>query len=147
MKSLFDTSVREELAQRINSLTPESKAQWGKMNVFQMLRHCVLCDEMFFGKLNIKRVFIGRLLGKMILKKILKDDKPFGRNAPTAPILKITDNGDIEQEKKAWIKSLEGYTNYTNNSFVHPFFGPMTIEQVGYFAYKHVDHHLRQFGA
>lgn len=147
MKSLFDTSVREELAQRINSLTPESKAQWGKMNVFQMLRHCVLCDEMFFGKLNIKRVFIGRLLGKMILKKILKDDKPFGRNAPTAPILKITDNGDIEQEKKAWIKSLEGYANYTNNSFVHPFFGPMTIEQVGYFAYKHVDHHLRQFGA
>lgn len=147
MKSLFDTSVREELAQRINSLTPESKALWGKMNVFQMLRHCVLCDEMFFGKLNIKRVFIGRLLGKMILKKILKDDKPFGRNAPTAPILKITDNGDIEQEKKAWIKSLEGYANYTNNSFVHPFFGPMTIEQVGYFAYKHVDHHLRQFGA
>ncbi|MBL7742299.1 MAG: hypothetical protein JNN00_02385, partial [Chitinophagaceae bacterium] len=60
MKSVLDTSVREELINRINSLNQQSNAQWGKMNVSQMARHCALCEDMFLGKLVIKRVFIGR---------------------------------------------------------------------------------------
>lgn len=100
------------------------------------------------GNLKIKRVFIGRLLGPMILKKVLKDDRPFGKNSPTSPILKtIGETGDIEQQKKEWINRIEQYASYNTPTFVHPFFGPMTKEQVGFFAYKHTDHHLRQFGA
>lgn len=147
MKSIFDPSTKQELINRINSLTPQSTAQWGKMNTYQMLQHCYLCDDMFLGKIKIKRVLIGRLIGGMLLKKILKDDKAFGKNSPTAPILKITGDGDIEQQKKEWISRLEAYANYKTECFVHPFFGPMTQEQLGLFAYKHADHHLRQFGA
>ena len=96
MKSVFDTTTREELITRINSLSLQSKTQWGKMNVFQMVRHCILCDEMMMGKKQVKRVFIGRLLGRMLLKNILKDDKPFGENAPTSPLLKTTsESGDL----------------------------------------------------
>jgi hypothetical protein len=148
MKSVFDTATREELVKRIHTLNPENKAQWGKMNVFEMLRHCTLCEDMFTGELRIKRVLIGRLLGKMILKKALKDDRPFGKNSPTSPVLKtIGQTGDIDHQKKEWISRIEHYSDYAAPHFVHPFFGPMTKEQIGFFVYKHADHHLRQFSA
>ena len=146
MKTVFDPSVKSELIARINSLQPGSLAAWGKMNAYQMVKHCTLCEDMLHGDLKIKRVFIGRLIGPMLLKKVLKDDKAFGRNSPTAPVLNTTsDAGDIEQQKKEWISRLEKYSDF-NHGFIHPFFGPMTKEQIGMFAYKHADHHLRQFG-
>jgi hypothetical protein len=148
MKTVFDAAVRDELVSRINTLTLQNHAQWGKMTVSQMLKHCILCDEMFFGKLVIKRVFIGRLLGPMMLKKVLKDDRGFGRNSPTSQLLKTTgQNCDIDLHKKEWISNIEQFAVYNNTNFIHPFFGPMTKDQVGLFAYKHADHHLRQFGA
>jgi len=148
MKSVFDVPVREELINRISAIGPKNNALWGKMNLSQMLRHCSRCEDMFQGKIRLQRVFIGRLIGKMVLKKVLKDDKPFGKNSPTSPVLKISaGSGDMEQEKKEWINRVRQYADYNNTDFVHPFFGPMTKEQIGFFAYKHADHHLRQFGA
>lgn len=148
MKSVFDTTTREELVNRINTVSQQHKAQWGKMNAFQMVRHCALCDDMFLGKLKINRVFIGRIIGKLILKKLLKDDRPFGKNSPTSPLLKTTsETGDMNQQKKEWINRINQYADHTNTGFIHPFFGPMTKEQIGLLAYKHTDHHLRQFGA
>lgn len=147
MKSIFDNTVRQELSTRINSLSPQHTAQWGRMNVYQMVKHCTLCEDMFLGKLKIKRVFIGRLIGPMVLRKILKDDKPFGKNSPTSPVLKtFGDTGDMEQQKREWLNRVGSYTGFNDPNFVHPFFGPMSKEQVGVFAYKHADHHLRQFG-
>lgn len=147
MKSVFDPSTRQELVARINSLSPQSKAQWGKMDAFQMTKHCTLHEGMVFGKIIIKRVFIGRLIGPMILKKVLKDDSPVAKNSPTSPLLKtVGQSGDIEQQKKEWINTLEQYAGYNTPVFIHPFFGPMTKEQIGRFVYKHTDHHLRQFG-
>lgn len=148
MKSVYEQSTREELINRINSLSLQNNALWGRMNVFQMVKHCTLSEDMMLGKIIIDRVLIRRVIGPMILKKVLKDDKPFGKNSPTSNQLKITKKtGDIEQQKKEWITRIEQYGNYKDPSFVHPFFGPMTKEQIGFFAYKHADHHLRQFGA
>lgn len=148
MKSIFDTNVYSELEARINSLTDNNAAQWGKMNVYQMVKHCSLCEDMMQGKIHIKRVFMGRLIGKVILNKILKDDKPFGKNSPTGPVLiTLNQSGNIEIQKQGWIEKLKQYKHLTNLGFVHPFFGKMTKEQIGIFVYKHADHHLRQFGA
>ncbi|MCE3230017.1 MAG: hypothetical protein K0S32_4568, partial [Bacteroidetes bacterium] len=105
-------------------------------------------DDMFLGKIKIKRVFIGRLIGKKILKKSLEEGRPFGKNSPTAPVLKTTETtGDIEKLKKEWLDRVSQYASFNNFDFVHPFFGPMSKDQIGIFAYKHADHHLRQFGA
>ena len=146
MKTVLDQATRDELIQRIESLNSQSTAQWGKMNVYQMLKHCTICDEMFLVRKQYKRAFIGRLLGKMALKNMLKDDSPMQRNAPTANDFKINETqGDIESEKKKWVSLIKEYANYSNHDFTHWFFGKMTPEQVGYFAYKHNDHHLRQF--
>jgi hypothetical protein len=147
MKSVFETSTRQEIADRINLLNENSNRKWGKMNVYQMLKHCTLHEEMMLGRIKINRVLPGLLFGRMFLKKVLKDDKPFGRNSPTSSLLKTTsENGDIENQKREWIKRNEQYPDYTNINLVHPFFGPMTREQIGFYAYKHADHHLRQFG-
>ena len=147
MKSTLDNNTREELVGRINSLTQQHQANWGKMNVYQMLKHCTLCEDMNLGNMHIKRVLIGRLIGGMFLKKILKDDAPFGKNSPTSGLLKIAESsGDIEQQKREWISRLSQYAGYDKAGFVHPFFGKLSKEQVGRLSYKHADHHLRQFG-
>lgn len=147
MKSIYEAATREELINRVNSLSNQHQPLWGKMNAFQMIRHCTLCDDMFQGKILVKRVFIGRLIGRMLLKKALKEDKPFDKNAPTSPLLKAAEtSGDIEAQKQEWIERVKAYANYTDPHFVHPFFGPMTKEQFGLFVYKHSDHHLKQFG-
>jgi hypothetical protein len=146
MKTIFDKSTREELIHRINTLNENSIPLWGKMNVYQMLKHCTLWEEMIFGKNKYKRVFIGYLFGRMALRNILKNEAPLRRNTPTIPELIIKEkNNDIIVEKKKWILMIEAYENFSNEDLIHPFFGKMTREQIGYFVYKHTDHHLRQF--
>jgi Protein of unknown function (DUF1569) len=147
MKTIFDKTTRDELITRINTLNENSTAQWGKMNIYQMLRHCRLWEEMILGKRKYKRVFIGRLFGKMALKIVLKDQNPLRRNSPTIPELIIKENGNILSEKKEWLALIEEQEHFSKPDFVHPFFGKMRKEQLGYFAYKHTDHHLRQFNS
>jgi hypothetical protein len=64
MKSVLDKTTRDELINRINTLNESSMPQWGKMNVYQVLKHCVLAEEMYLGKKEYKRSFLGRLFGK-----------------------------------------------------------------------------------
>ena len=146
MRSIFDKSTRDEVITRINSLDENSAALWGKMNVFQMLKHCSLWEEMIQGKKQYKRMFMGRLFGPMALNKVLKDEAPLRRSTPTLPDLMIKEkDGDVQAQKKEWISRVEAYANFSDPGYVHVFFGKMTREQVGYFVYKHIDHHLRQF--
>lgn len=146
MKSVLNESTRAELISRINNLDEKSSARWGKMTLYQMLKHCTLWDEWVQGKTSYQRVFIGRIIGKIMLRNALKNEAPLQHNTPTIPALIINEkNGNIAAQKAAWIARIENYQNYSNPSFVHVFFGKMTTEQIGYFVYKHIDHHLRQF--
>ncbi len=146
MKSVFDKTTRDELIYRISSLNENSAAEWGKMNISQMLQHCTLCEEMYLGKRKYKRTLFGRLFGKLALKNLLKDERPLQPNAPTGLAFKIQEtSGNVEEEKLKWISLIEEYIHYSNHNFEHWFFGRMKKDQVGYFVYKHADHHLRQF--
>ena len=146
MKTIFDKTIIEELVQRIEILKAKSQAQWGKMNAYPMLKHCTMSEEMFQGKKTYKRLFIGRLFGKMALNGILKDEEPMKQNSPTHPEMKITGTGNFENEKAKWIELLQAYSTFSNLDFIHPFFGKMTKDEIGKYVYKHTDHHLRQFG-
>jgi hypothetical protein len=147
MKTIFDKATRDELIGRINTLNESSTPQWGKMNVYQMLKHCILADEMYLGHKMYERAFIGRIFGKLALKNLLKDENPMGRNAPTSAAFKIKESsGDVQAEKEKWIALISAYGDFLNPGFVHWFFGKMTEEQIGHLVFKHADHHLRQFG-
>src|ERR1700759_2712045 len=102
MKTIFDKTVREELVRRVRLLGPDSPAQWGKMSVAQMVRHCALWEEMIHRNKPYKRVFVGWLFGKMALRSEMKGN-PVRRNSPSIPDLVITDmNIDLEKEKQQW---------------------------------------------
>jgi hypothetical protein len=149
MKTIYDKQTQEELIKRINLLNEYNKRLWGKMTVRQMVKHCLVWDEMNFGKMNLKQIFIGRLFGKMALKSFLKEDSPVKRNLGTLPELKITEDikEDLQSLKEQWIASIQKYADLgDNHGYIHSFFGKMNRAQIGLMAYKHTDHHLRQFG-
>ncbi len=147
MKSIFDQTAKDEIINRITTLNENSTALWGKMNVYQMIKHCTLWEEMLLGKKQYKQGFIGRIFGKIALKDMMKD-QPIKHNLPTMPSFKIADNaGDIAAAKAGWIKLIEENASKENAGFVHPFFGKLTAEQAGQMDYKHIDHHLRQFNS
>lgn len=147
MKTIFDKETRDEFITRINSLTNKNTAQWGKMNVYQMIKHCSSREEMIQENHQFKRAFVGRIFGRIALRSVLKNDAPLRKNSPTIPELVMSGNGDIAAEKEKWKSRINNYTNYPHSFYLHPFFGKMTKEQIGFFVYKHGDHHLRQFGA
>ena len=149
MNTIFNKRIREEFIHRINSINENSTILWGKMNVFQMVKHNTYWNGWILGKDNhtYKQAFIGKIFGKLALIKMIKDEKPLDKNIPTSAQFKVKEiAGNIENEKEKWISLLNEYENYSNPDFIHDFFGKMTKEQVGYLVYKHTDHHLRQFG-
>ena len=148
MKTIFDKETRLDIINRIDRLNQNSVAQWGKMNVYQMLKHCNLAEELYLGNMGHKRFFLGYILGAWVLKGLLKDEAPMRRNAPTSEKFMVAElSGDIEAEKKQWIANLEKYADFNKPYFTHWFFGKMTREQIGQLVYKHADHHLRQFNS
>ncbi len=150
MKTIFDPATREELTERIRLLKAKSTPEWGKMNVFQMLKHNTYWNGWILGTEDhaYKQAFIGKVFGKIALKRMIKDEKPFDKNIPTSDQFKVKEqNGDLESERAQWISLINKYGDYSNPEFVHDFFGKMTKEQIGILVYKHTDHHLRQFGA
>ncbi|HSH66794.1 MAG TPA: DUF1569 domain-containing protein [Bacteroidia bacterium] len=148
MKSIFDRETRDEVINRIQSLNANSKPHWGKMTVAQMIKHCALCEEYYYGNIPVNRSFLGRIIGKMAIKSILKDENAsLRKNAPTPLPFKVTENvNNLEVEKNKWVALIERYGTFNKDHFTHWFFGKMSRVQLGQFIYKHSDHHLRQFG-
>lgn len=149
MKTILDVTTRQELIDRINSLDETAKAQWGKMNLYRMLKHCTLWDEWALGTNSYpyKQDFLGRIFGKMGLRSTVGNDKPMQKGMPAGFLAVKDGDGDIQQQKQMWITRINQYGTFDNPAFIHDFFGKMTNEQLGILAYKHADHHLRQFGA
>jgi hypothetical protein len=149
MKTIFEKSTRDELIDRINMLNENSKPLWGKMNIYQMTRHCTIWCEWVLGKNNpvYKQEFLGSIFGKWGLSSNTKDSKPIGRNMPAGKAFTVKEKeGDLQMQKGIWIHLVVDFEQFSNDRFIHDFFGKMTKEQIGVFAYKHHDHHLRQFG-
>ncbi len=152
MKNLFDPILVEETKQRILELRPESARQWGSMAVAQTLAHCTSGMEMAMGAIQTKRApFPATLLGPLIKPLVFRDDKPMRRNSPSSPELFTADPAQCELQRErsrliAAIDSFFGQGAACCTSDPHPFFGPLNPQQWAILMYKHVDHHLRQFG-
>lgn len=149
MHSVFNSKVISGLIGRLEQLENTTSPEWGSMNVSQMIKHCIACEEMYQGKIKIKRAFVGKLFGKVALKSLMNEAAQIKKNQPTNPILCFEGDDEIQTDISKWITLLEAYPFAKDSvfeGFVHPFFGPMTKDQIGKMAYKHSDHHLRQFG-
>ena len=149
MKNLFDKKDTAEIISRLDNLTPSSQRRWGKMEVAQMLAHCRKTLEMATGDKVLPRVLIGKLIGRFFVKE-MSNEKPMGKNGPTDKTLKVTDQRDFEVEKRQLIDYIEKFQTGGADKCTkhpHPFFGKVTPTEWSIGMYKHLDHHLRQFGA
>src|SRR5580693_3197751 len=114
MKTVFDKTTRDELIYRINTLSENSVAEWSKMNIYQMIKHCTLWEEWISDNQNNKQALIGRLFGRMALKNILKDEKPLRRNTPTLREFRIKEkDGDVTSERTKWIALIKAYEQFS----------------------------------
>ena len=146
MSSIFNKADNDLIIARINNLTPESQALWGKMRVDQMLKHTEAAVAVAFGEKDLKVNFLMKLLGKMLKNKVFNSD--FKTNSPTAAEFIFTSTYDFEISKAALIEKFSRFANGEQSITltVHPFWGKMTSEDWSTLMWKHMDHHLRQFG-
>lgn len=148
MKNLFEATAVEEVKARIAKLRPESQRQWGKMNVAQAVAHCSAGLELATGDRNPPRKLVGSLIGKIIKPMVLGNDQPMRRNSPTMIAVQDERNLDVERERLCTLIdrfAASGPAGCTTHP--HSFFGRLTPTEWAILAYKHLDHHLRQFGA
>ena len=148
MESIYERAALDEIVKRIESLNAGSKHLWGKMGAAQMLAHCSVALEVAAGKRTVRRLLIGRLIGAFF-KKRYYDDSEFTRNSPTHPAFVVADEREFAQEKQRLLQlarefSEGGEAKCTTEP--HSFFGKLTPAEWGIGTYKHLDHHLRQFG-
>jgi hypothetical protein len=149
MKNIFDPTVTEELIQRINTLTPESPALWGKMKVDQMLAHCCVAYEMAFTDKHPRPNALMRFLLRSFVKKGVVNEVPYPKNLRTAPAFIVPDRKNFEDEKLRLIKYLEHTLSLGRDHFEGKeslSFGRMTAAEWNNQFYKHLDHHLNQYG-
>jgi hypothetical protein len=142
--SLFDAAVKQQVIARINKLTAQSPAQWGKMNVAQMLAHCQMPLGVATGKHILKGNFLFRLIAPLF-KKQLFNNTPFKKGLPTDISFIITSEKDFEKEKQQLIAMINSFTEANLSKEPHPFFGHLSPQQWSNGTWKHLDHHLQQF--
>ncbi|WP_366185919.1 DUF1569 domain-containing protein [Flavobacterium ovatum] len=149
MKNIFDQTVVAELEKRINQLQSTTSPIWGKMNVAQMLAHCNVTYELVYEDKHEKPKGFKKWLLKTFVKKIVVSEKPYSKNSRTAPVFIVATDKDFESEKTRLLqyihKSLElGEIHFEGNES-HSF-GALNQDEWNNMFYKHLDHHLTQFG-
>jgi hypothetical protein len=150
LPNIFQPEVADELISRINKLTPETKALWGKMNVAQMLAHCNVTYEMIYENKHPKPGAILKVILKLMVKPIVTNEKPYKKSSQTAPAFIIADERVFNDEKVrliGFIKQVQAEGEGTFNGKESLSFGKLSTTEWNNMFYKHLNHHLSQFGA
>ena len=149
MKNLFNPGVKEEVLSRIDKLTPDSKALWGKMNVNQNLRHMTMAFEISTGKLDPTASKVPPL-PKWLFKFFLLTAKPPKGKAETFIEMNTVANNvnppDFEAERSNLKKAIDDFLNCNSLVPEYKIAGKFSRKDWGKVNYNHIDHHLRQFG-
>ncbi len=149
MKNLFEAERVKEVKERLSELNSNSERQWGKMNAAQALAHCSAGLEWAVGDKVPPRMFVRRLMGWIVKPLALRNDGPMRRNSPTSKDLVVQDQRDLERERERLSGLIDRFAAAGPKGCTthpHSFFGPLTPDEWAILTYKHLDHHLRQFG-
>ncbi len=145
--SSFSRTDMDVVIARIKKLKKESRPLWGKMSVAQMLKHCNVPYDT--REMNIKPPFLLKWMIRLFFKQALINQKPYAKNLQTAPHFLVEVDQNFEYEKDRLIYHInetvelgpaffDGKNHYT--------LGVLTSQDWSNLLYKHLDHHLRQFG-
>lgn len=150
MKSLFNPEDLEETRNRIFLIKENFEPKWGRMNAAQMFRHCDKILQVALGKLILpKRNLLIQTIGIItkIEMKIFNNGIP--GNMPTFDKVKVSENCNFEKSRENLLKTLDEFIRKAEKNNLlseHQLFGKMTKQDWGFLEYKHINHHLKQFG-
>lgn len=147
MMTLHDDATRRSIAERARRIAATASPLWGKMNAAEMMVHITDALRMATGELPVqsRRIFVRFPVIKQLLIYVV----PMAKGLPTAPELRSRAPASWDNELRDFEASLTsfGARDQTAAWPAHPAFGTMNRKSWGVLAYKHCDHHLRQFGA
>ena len=113
-----------------------------------MMEHVARALEVAAGLRPSKQALLGKLIGWMVRPSFI-GPKPFGKNMPTGPDFVIRDEPDFASTKARLTRLLEDFHAKGERGCdgnIHGFFGKLAGAEWGITQFKHMDHHLRQFG-
>jgi hypothetical protein len=151
MRTVANPSDTAALLHRLSQLTPGSQRRWGKMSPHQAVCHLADSFKVITGERPAKAV--DGLLSRTLLRFIaLNTTLPWPKGAPTGEAVDQERGGTrpIEFARDATeLRTLIERFAAAPRDFgfrPHPFFGPLTEREWLHWAWRHTDHHLRQFG-
>lgn len=146
--NLSDKNIAEDVIKRVEKLKADAVHQWGEMNVAEMLHHCNSCNrEIFEKERGDAKTSLGQYLLRILALYIAPEFKKGLKSEPHHIIKGKADKMDFDQLKADFIKLIRQFPeNKKTLTLTHPAFGNISTHQWGIAAYKHMDHHLRQFG-
>jgi hypothetical protein len=145
MKNLFDKQVKDEVLTRFAALSASSQPVWGKMTVAQMFKHCSLTMEVALTNPKPKRPLMHKILSPLIKGAVI-GPKPFKKNGFTPKEFKVDTQEVFDAQKASLLAMMGRFTPANVSDKNHPFFGILTDQEWGQSQYKHLDHHLVQYG-
>ncbi|NRD20458.1 DUF1569 domain-containing protein [Winogradskyella eckloniae] len=149
MKNIFDNTITADVIARINKLNRTSQPNWGKMSVGQMLAHCNVTYELVFEDKHPKPNGFMKWMLKTFVKNVVVSEKPYKKNSRTAPVFLITSEKEFEIEKErliAYITKTQALGSAHFDQKESHSFGTLSATEWNNMFYKHLDHHLTQFG-
>lgn len=149
LPDIFSKPVADQIIARINNLQADTQPQWGQMNANQVMAHCNVTYEMVYTDKHPAPFFPLSLILKLLVKKKVVSEVPYGNNSPTAPAFKTLSVYDFEAERQrliAYIQQVQQEGRKTFEGKKSLSFGALTAEEWNNMFYKHLHHHLTQFG-
>lgn len=149
LPNIFTREITDQLISRIENLTLERQPLWGKMNTAQMLAHCCVTYELVYDNNHPKPGPVMKFIISLLAKNQVVSEKPYPKNIRTAPAFLITSEKDFQTEKQRLITYLDKTQKIGRHTFegkASHSFGPLSSDQWNNMFYKHLDHHLSQFG-
>jgi hypothetical protein len=119
------------------------------MSVDQMLAHCNVTYEMAFENIHPKPGAFKTFLLKLFVKNMVVNEVPYKPNGRTAPEFVISGGKDFEKEKTRLVSYIQKAQNLGASHFEGKesnSFGKLSSAEWNNMFYKHLDHHLKQFG-
>lgn len=145
--------ITEEYIPLVKNLQSGAMGKWGKMNAQQMVEHVSLFFMVSTEKLRFELAVPEEHLPKY--REFLYSEKQFRENtrAPASVLGEETlplRFANMEEAVGKLKKSVDGFTEFFKNNpdkkTLHPVFGELNFDEWVLLHYKHVTHHLRQFG-
>lgn len=148
MQSLWNEVDRRNILARLDKLAPNRKGEWGKMSAPETVAHLADWFRMAIGAIRVERRNTPFRFSP--LKQVVLYWLPFPRNLPTAPELQKSEPTvwpeDTRELKDLVRRAVQKRTDTNAKWPEHPAFGALSGDQWGILAYRHTDHHLKQFG-